>query len=78
MIRSVPKYLASCRIHIGCDANCKFAFSEDLSSHVGPPLSEVMETARRSCYLGFLLEFELAAATYILFSHDLEEAAGTF
>ena len=35
LIRSVPRYLGSCRIHIGCDANCKLAFCKCLSSHVG-------------------------------------------
>ena len=62
LIRSVPKYLGSCRIHIGCDANCRLAFSEDLSSHVVPLATERSTGDRAEELLGLLLEFELAAA----------------
>ena len=62
IIRSVPEYLGSCRIHIGCDANCKFAFSEGLSSHVGLLAIERSIGDRAEELLGVLLGFELAAA----------------
>ena len=63
LIRSVPKYLGSCRIHFGCDANCKPVFSEGLSSHVGPLATERSTGDRAEELLGLLLEFELAAAS---------------
>ena len=62
LVRPVPKYLGSCRIHIGCDANCKLAFNEGLSRHVGPLAIERSIGDRAEELLGLLLEFELAAA----------------